>query len=138
MKVLDFFETVRNNMSNRGEMVLDQMFLDRAQDAIEFVLGRTTSLRLITFLEEGDIARTTAYGFNVLEHPELENDVNSEIILERLLRIAVKNKICAEYEPMLSKKYMANFWEAIGSHNEAIAKSKELEEIGQEVPRAFP
>ena len=138
MKVLDFFDKVKNNMSNRGEMILDQTFLDRTEDAITLVLGRTISSALITFLEEGDIARTTSLGFNVLNHPELTNDVNSEIILEKLLIIAVKNKVCSEYEPMLSKKYMSNFWEALNSHQLAMNTSREIEEIGKELPRAFP
>lgn len=138
MTVLDFFEEVKDNMSNRDAMVLNQQFLTRANDAITMVLGRTTSLALITFLEEGDIARTTALGFNVLKHPKLINDVSSVVVLEDLLIIAVKNKICAEYEPMLAKKYMANFWEALGSHQYALSTSREMEEIGKEVPRAFP
>ena len=138
MTVSDFFDKVKSNMSNRDAMTLDQQFLDRANDAIEIVLGRATSLKLITFLEDGDIARTTSLGFNVLAHPELINDVNSEVLLEPLLIIAAKNKICAEYEPMLVKKYMNNFWEAIGSHKEALNTSREMEEIGKGVPRAFP
>jgi len=138
MTVLTFFKKVKNNMSNRDEMLMNQQFLDRTEDAITLVLGRTTSLALITFEEEGRIARTTALGFNVLKHPEITNDINSEIILEDLLIIAVKNKVCAEYEPMIAKKYMSNFWEALNSHQLAINSSREIEEIGKEMPRAFP
>ena len=138
MTVADFFEEVKDNMSNRDTMILDQKFLTRTNDAIKLVLGRTLSLTLITFLEEGDIERTTALGFNVLKHPKLINDVSSEILLEDLLIIAVKNKVCAKYEPMLSKTYMIDFWEALNSHQEAINKSKEMEEVGKELPRAFP
>lgn len=138
MKVLDFFTEVKDNMSNRDTMVLDQKFLTRTQDTIALVLGRTISLALITFQESGDISRTTDLGFNVLRHPKLLNDVNSEIVLEDLLIIAVKNKVCAMYEPMLAKTYMANFWEALGSHQEAINSSREMAEIENEVLRAFP
>lgn len=138
MTVLDFFTEVVDNMSNRSAMVLNQMFLTRTQDSIALVLGRTTSLALITFEEEGDIARTTNLGFNVLNHPKLLNDINSEIILEDLLIIAVKNKVCAMYEPMLAKVYMSNFWEALGSHQHAINTSREIAKIGKGIPRAFP
>ena len=138
MKITQFFEEVKNNMSNRGAMLLDQMFLDRTNDAITLALGRTLSLKLITFSEDGNIARTTELGFNVLAHPKVINSVDSELLLEDLLIIAVKNKVCSEYEPMLSKKYMYNFWEAINSHNLSINTSREIAEIGKELPRAFP
>lgn len=138
MYILDFFEEVKNNMSNRDTMIMDQKFLTRTQDAIALTLGRTPSLALITFAEDGRIARTTSLGFNVLKHPVLTNDASSEIILEDLLIIAVKNKVCAMYEPMLAKQYMMVFWEAVNSNNEAINTSKEIETIGKELPRAFP
>lgn len=138
MLLTTFFEKVKSNMSNRDAMIMNQQFLDRTQDAIEFTLGRTTSLKLITFREDGDIARTTDLGFNVLQHPELTNDTSAELMLEPLLIIAVKNKVCSEYEPMLGKKYMSNFWEAIGSYKEALANSREMAEIGRGRTRAFP
>lgn len=136
----ELFEETKDVMSGREDMLINQQFITRLNDAIAVVSGRTMPLKLITFDDNDDIARTTTYGFSIKRHPKitLENADITQIQLEPELIIALKNSIASLYEPMMAKQFMSMYWEMIGTYNNNVISSREFKDLLKGGVRVFP
>ena len=143
MTTVELFEQTKDLMANRDHMIIDNQFINRANQAILMILGRTIPMTLVTFEPHNPTAvyRRTNYGFDILKHETLTIDkIDSQVInLDEQLQLALMNRIASQYEPMMSKQFMIAFWEAVGSNNYNVANSPELiQQVQTGRPRAFP